>query len=268
MRLLPVMDVFNHAIKSTLNNLSFAFYVSWPWMAIIFPANLIANAYLLANGDLSDDSPVKAFISLALGLLSIMAFASIAVNWHRYILLDEVPQASQRLRMDSTVWRYVLNTIVIIFGVVIMAMVLIAVGAVILAYVLGESVANAESSLYGPTALLLIALAVVAMVIFYRLSVKLPGVALERTDFSFGDAFKATEGNFIRFVGLGILYAVLGIVLGLVVGAIAGGLATLLGWAGLFVGVAVLLALQWIFTILGITTLTSLYGYFVENRNF
>jgi len=35
------------------------------------------------------------------------------VNWHRYILLDEVPHGMERLRLDATVWRYVGNILLI-----------------------------------------------------------------------------------------------------------------------------------------------------------
>jgi len=95
----------------------------------------------------------------------------------------------------------------------------------------------------------------------------MPAVALGRRDFSMGDAWRATKGNSLRLLGLLILF-----VLSLLLFA-AGMFAItylfgLLGTVGLSLAVAIQVMVNWVATILGVTLLTSLYGFFVEGREF
>jgi hypothetical protein len=45
MRTLPVLAAFNHVLRSTINNLGFAWHLSWPWMIVIMPLNILAGIY-------------------------------------------------------------------------------------------------------------------------------------------------------------------------------------------------------------------------------
>ena len=45
MRILPVMAAFGHVVRSTINNASFAWSLSWPWMIVIIPVNIVAQLY-------------------------------------------------------------------------------------------------------------------------------------------------------------------------------------------------------------------------------
>ena len=82
------------------------------------------------------------------------------------------------------------------------------------------------------------------------------------------DAWRATDGNNLPIFLLFVLNLVVG------VGAIAAlvviqALLSLLGATlGIILGVIVEVAFNWILTIFGITILTSLYGFFVEDRDF
>ena len=154
----------------------------------MLPVQLAGNLYLAAN-DLLEPDPSKPdgryfAVLLLLGAVSVLAFSSIAVSWHRYILRDEVPQGWQRLRLDGTVWRYIGNVILsflAMFAVVFAGA--IPLGALV--FVLGPRDGGGATLL---VVAFVIALMCVAMVIFYRLSIKLPAVALERQDFHFNIA--------------------------------------------------------------------------------
>jgi len=107
-----------------------------------------------------------------------------------------------------------------------------------------------------------------ALVVFYRLSIKLPGVALERRDFGFRDAWRVSAGNNWRILGLVVLFFVTILVIGLATAAISYSLAQIGRTAGVAIVIAVQVMVNWVSTILCVTMLTSLYGFFVEERDF
>jgi hypothetical protein len=262
MRPLPVGGVLSHSLRSTLDNLSFAFHVSWPWMLAVLPFNVAANAYIFMNQP-ADPQEVRADILLAqigLALIMSVAFSSIAVSWHRYVLLDEVPQGLARFRLDGTVWRYLGNTLLI--GLMLSAAVIpFALAAAILFAGLG----TAASLLLVPAG---IAGFLYLLVFSYRLGTKLPSIALGRQDYRFPRALDDTQGNFWNFVGLAFGVLLVLIVASMLIGGLTYVLFSTQSEAALYVAIVVHLAVNWIGTIWTVTLLTSLYGYFAEGRNF
>ena len=265
MRKLPVIKALGHAFRSTTDNIGFAFHISWPWMLMLLPLNLAVNLYLAFNGmqDPQNFNAQSFLLIVPLAIASIVAYCSIAVNWHRYVLLDEIAEGWQRLRIDSLTWRYIGNAILI-------ALILFAGGFV--AVLLFSLVSWALSSALGEASLIVIvpgvaALYAYAIVSAYRLSVKLPSVALGRNDFSMGDAWRATEGNFWQILGLVLLFFICLLLGGLAIFVLTYVIGQL-GTLGLSVLIAIQVAVNWVATILGVTLLTSLYGFFVEGREF
>ena len=265
MRKLPVTSALNHAFRSTRDNFEFAFHVSWPWMVILVPLNVGANLYLILNGlgDPEHVEPRALAVMLPVFAASIVAYASIAVNWHRYVLLDEVALGWQRLRIDALMWRYIGNGFLI--GVILIAGAFAAgLGIALIAMIFGAVFGKAAVIMVAPAILALYAGVLVAA---YRLSVKLPAIALGRSDFSLKDAWSATEDNFWQLLGLIVLFiiCVLTVAFGMFLISYAFGT---LGAVGLSVALAIQVLINWAATILGVTLLTSLYGFFVEGRNF
>jgi hypothetical protein len=141
-------------------------------------------------------------------------------------------------------------------------------GGVIGGVVMGVVAATMGNA--GLTVLLpgMIALVAVFIPIGYRLSVKLPAVALGRRDYGLPNAWTDTKGNFWRFLGLGLLYFIVALIVAVAAGLLGLGLGYIGGGIGLSISIAVQLAVNWVLTILGVTMLTSLYGFFVEGRQF
>ena len=265
MRKLPVFNALGHAFRSTTDNIGFAFHTSWPRMLMLLPLNLAVNLYLAFNGmqDPQNFNAQSLLLIVPLAIASIVAYCSIAVNWHRYVLLDEVAEGRQRLRIDSLMWRYIGNAILI-------GLVLFAGGFV--AILVFSFVGWALSSALGEASLIVIvpcaaALYAYAIVSAYRLAVKLPSVALGRNDFSMGDAWRATAGNFWRILGLVLLFFICLLLVGLAIFVLTYVIGQM-GTLGLSVLIAIQVAVNWVATILGVTLLTSLYGFFVEGREF
>lgn len=261
MRKLPVGAAFGHVLRSTLNNIGFAWHLSWPWLLVILPLNIIASIYGLTESLTPQAASGGAVaISVVIGLLSMFAFSSIAVSWHRYILLDEIPKGLARLRADNVVWRYFGNTL-LIFLILFAGLVPVVLVAAIFLAVLGNVGAIFAVPLYFAGVLF-------SLAAFYRLSVKLPAIALERRDFAMRDAWATTEGNNWQLIGLALLFFISVIALALIVGTASWAIAQTGFSFLLFVSMAVQITLNWIVTIMGVTLLTSLYGFFVEKRDF
>jgi hypothetical protein len=272
MRTLPVIKAINHAIASTRDNLGFAFHVSWPWIVMLLPLNVATNLYIVLNnltpekGAEPDFAALGKFlmVSAPLAIASVVAYASIAVNWHRYILKDEIAQGWQRLRIDSLTWRYIGNFI-LIFLLIMACGFGAGIGFLLVGFILRSIAGDTFMAVVlVPAAVALYFYAIIAT---YRLSVKLPGVALGRTDLSMRNAWDASEGNNWRMLGLLGLFIVCVAIVGLVTLA-----ATLIfnnfGTAGLSISIAIQVLINWVVTILGVTLLTSLYGFFIEGREF
>ncbi len=261
-RKLPAGRCFVHALKSVRNNIAYAFRITWPWYAILIPLGL-GTSYLIDN--LTGGDPQKIItpsviaIYLVLMGVTLVAFASIAVNWHRYILLDEVPQGSEIFRLDEKTWRY-LGNVLLIFLIVA------AISALVWGVLFTASTAGGFLAFL--TLILFIVTIFFVAALFFRLSIKLPAIALGRRDFGLGDALVATKDNTLRLVLLALLHfvaafaAILAIVL-LVIAA-----AYLSPMLGFVIGSILQVLFNWIFSIFGITLLTSLYGFFVEQRDF
>ncbi len=269
MRLLPVTAALSHSIDSTFRNIKFAFHASWPWMLVLLPINIAGNIYLVNLG-LGEFNPTKPadprflVVTMLMALASMVAFASIAVNWHRYILVNEVPHGAERLRQDAMVARYLGNTLMIAFLSMAIGM-----GATLPAGILFYIINSASTGL----AIALVAVAaIVGFLLMIGLSVrwsmKLVAVALERRDLGIADAWRASTGNHWRIVGLYILVFLVLILVGTVFGGVAYVLGRSESIAALSTLITVQMAVNWVSTIWNITLLTSLYGFFIEGRDF
>lgn len=251
-RQLSAWAAFTHAVASVRDNLHVAFRVSWAWYALI----LLATAALqFITTETPRTSGEPSFSDFVLAVLTLVSSASIAVNWHRYILADELPDRQNLLRFDSLMWRYLGNLLLIgliIFG----AMVPISVLALV-----------NQQSMAGFIILIIFGLPLAGL-LFLRLGVKLPAVALDDRNFGLKDAWRHTSGNAWQIIAL----FALNIALALAMSAVIYGVGQILeqvstGFAAL-VSAILELAANWVMTIFGITVLTSLYGFFVQHRDF
>jgi hypothetical protein len=266
MRFLPVGAAFSHSVNSTINNLKFAFHVSWPWMVVLLPINILTQIYLLSHpivpGQMPELNTILVFLAIVLS--SMLVFASIAVSWHRYILLDEVPQGLARLRMDGPVLRYFGNSILIVI-----CSFLVAFAAMIPLGMIAAGLSLVSKGLGFAMAILFYIVCVLwLMGIAARWSIKLVSVALGRRDFGMSMAWAATRENQMRIIGLYVLFFLVAFLLALVFGGLTFFMLQNANVLALCVGMAVQMVFKWITTIWGVTLLTSLYGFFVENREF
>jgi hypothetical protein len=248
MRKLSPFKAVSHALNSVWTYRNMALRIGMVWVPIMLVAGLI-EFYSGAPDPASQEMTPQAFVQLVAGIVSIIAVCSMAVSWHRFILRDE-PAAG--LRLDGNVFRYAGNTLLIMLAMLVPAMVFLifAMAASPVAAVLG------------------IPLVVLAGGAVTRASIKLPAVALGDNAFTFRDAWKASEGNFWPCAGVFLLNAAILLAILVVLTVVAGFLEQISATLTLLFQVVAVALLQLFYSIFNTSIFTSLYGFFVERRDF
>jgi hypothetical protein len=273
MRRLPVLAAFQHVWATVFSNAGAAFRLSWPWLLVVGLMGLFLVAISPTQSETpaistSESQNIAAFF-LAI-FVFMLAFASIAVNWHRYVLLDEMPKGSKFLRIDGLVWRYLGNLLLILL------IVAVPFGIAVGIYSGSMDVSDLLDSNGGlsPTSLPLLAIAffltimVAVNIIIYRLSIKLPAVALGRRDYGVTKAWDDSKGNALPILGFAFLVYLSLTIPERILDWASESLASPLGILGAIQLVVVGVVFQWFALIVGISALTSLYGFFAEKRDF
>lgn len=240
-------SMFIHSVRLVLNNLDVALRVSLV-LYLVVAASQIANVYVyegdMALGPDGNTYPVvsggEVLMAFILGLAGVVASLWIAVAWHRFVLLAEVPQGwlpawPPAGSLFGYLWRSILVGLTV--AIVLMPVVMV-------------------SFLLGPV--IMIALGVgVGSYVFFRLSPVLPAIALGNK-MSFREALEATKPAGANLFGLAGL---------MIIGSLLLQLPTILSGdpnstVSLIYGVVV----GWLATMIGISLLTTVYGYYVEGR--
>jgi len=260
-RSLSAGPCIRHAVSSVRNNIAYAFRISWPWYAVFVPVVVALSAWLdhATGGNPEAQPALTVLINLVITLITLLAFAAIAVNWHRYILLDEVPKGREIFRLDEKTWRY--------FGNLLLISLAVAVAGAVIGLPLGI-VGGILGAIDAFVILIVIVVVPIVGVLAMRMGVKLPAVALGRSDFLMRDAWSVTKGNNLAILLIFLFELIVALGAGLALGALALAANAVHGMLGIAVGFALQLVVNWIFTIFSITVLTSLYGFFVESRDF
>ncbi|SDU38680.1 hypothetical protein [Stappia sp. ES.058] len=235
--------LFFGAFKALFANFETFLKICWAWFAIFLVAQMAVSG--LAPQDPQTVSAGHLVVSLAFAVVYVIGNASIAVAWHRCLLMEERP-GWLHLAVGGRELRYAGKFVQIILMVMAMVIPIITTLVLLTAGMIG------------------IVLAVAAMVFFIlpmvlRFSLVLPAVALDEP-LGFGEAFSDSEG-----LGLPMSFAAVGLSLVIVGGTfVVGLLAVGAGGASLFAGVAVFiltLALQISATALQVSILTG--GYYI-----
>lgn len=267
------LPAIGHVLRSTFGNLGFAFRMSWPWMVFILLLQVLVILLFpglqkrLMSGTFTEADITIQLVTVYLvtSFASFFALSSVAVNWHRYILLDEEPEGWDRLRLDAPVMRYVGNIMLgqlIAAGVFLVGGLALIAAAVILAMILPEVAARAL------TGVAMVGLWLWVIIFAQRLFIKLPAAAIEREGYGFRDALADSKGHDVRLLGF-VLLLLFFIVLVALAAAIPAYLVLALlgqGFAGELAGAVFQFTVNWVAVIMSVTSLTTLYGIFGEGR--
>jgi hypothetical protein len=254
MNKLPPFQTIKHALKAVFQFRNAGMRIGLPWVLVLAGMSVIDRSFSVApdpaNGPAGMMHPGA--MELVIAALSLVIFSSIAVNWHRYILLDEITASEKIFRLDRPVWNYAGRTLLIMLAT------LIPILALSLAFV--AALPNLSALLAVPF--------FVAGIYIMRMSVALPAIAIERKDFGITAALQITRGNNLQFAGLlalnGLILFATFLALGIVLSVVGNINMTAAKVLALILSVPVNLFLS----LFSVSLLSSLYGFFVEKRKF
>lgn len=247
MRKISPTRAISHALNSVWTYRRVAARIALPWLPVLLLCG-IAEIFFAppeaAPGDIPSVSPIQ----IATFIVSLVATSSLAVGWQRFILRDEVGRG---LRLDGTVLRYAAFSFLLLIATIVPSLLFLAL------------------ALGAPSAATLAVPAIALMGgAITRLSIKFPAIALDNRAFRFADAWKASEGNFWQCLAVFLLsWAItLGGLFALVLlGSALGQMNTAFGDLAVTVGI---ILMQLFYAIFNASVFTSLYGFFVERREF
>jgi hypothetical protein len=192
----PVWATVGQAFQLTGANWRNAAKVLWVWVPLIFGLGIAHAMNIPTEGE----APTVAFATsfLVFFLFSAVGFGSIAVAWHRLILLGEQPPWIN-LGIGGQVPRYVGRALLASFG---------AAGAMMVCFMLIVLAANALPHIVpgsNPTSDTTVQLIYAILFLFMtlvvgRLLIALPGTAVGNPT-SFRRAWEVTKGNSWRLLG-------------------------------------------------------------------
>jgi hypothetical protein len=248
------MNLFLHSVRLVLSDWRNALRISGVLYLIYAIPSLILTLMFPPGRPAGDISAAQALsfapIGIILAILMFVVFVWLAVAWHRYILLDETPAGQLPAFDQSRILAYAGNSI-------LLALILLVVAVVI-------SMLLSPLIFLGPLVVgivLPIVVIAVALVIDYRLGLVLPARALAKP-LTLREAWEATRGASSTILVLAIVSALAAVVIDIpafILGTIPGigGILALL-WT---------LVTGWLKVMVGVSILTTLYGYYVEKRN-
>lgn len=260
---------FVHACILVLENINFLFRISWMWIALTVLLEVV-RVMMFAGGNFTADikdtmSSGHIVMLIITGVISLIGFSSIAVSFHRLVLLGEKEELIPTINIDWDVFRYAGNILLIYLASAVIALIgMVPLGllSVALYYLTGGS-----KGAY-------VIMAIGAFLIFFhvmgmvsRIYVKLAGVALGRTDFSMKQAWNATAGNTVSLATQILMIAFVSIIIMFIFGLLTALLAVTLGLLGGIIGGVMFAIVYWLLIMLGISVITTNYGYFVEGRS-
>jgi hypothetical protein len=211
--------------------------------ALLFPTPVQPEQAMAALGS-------GGFLGLITAILAIVAFVWVAVAWHRYVLLDEVPAGQFPEFNSSRLLSYGGYSLLIgLIGFVLSFIVSAVVGiiAIPLLNVVGVFITG------------LLALAAV-LIVGYRLAPILPSIAIGKP-ITLRQAWEATNSANVPIIVLAVLSAVAALVIDIPAFVFA-----MAGPIGGFLAVLWTLATGWVKMIVGVSILTTLYGHYIEGR--
>jgi hypothetical protein len=245
------LRIFSHAVALVVRYIAAALSIS----AVLYLVPTVLYQFVLAAvvAPNSDPLTILRVVAPIAGVLSVAAGMWIAVGWHRYVLLDEMPRAIAPPFRGDRILAYFGNTLLV--G-------LIAAGIGLMVFVPLVFIAAGLGRGGGDVTYLLLLIPLAGYffiaVLVYRVSLILPASAIGKP-ITISESWAATKGSggtiFILALvtvlcALALTFPVLWIRPNL--GALAAFLwQTIVGWIELMVAISII---------------TTLYGHFIEKR--
>ena len=199
----------------------------------------------MEQGRSSNAGAALMFVLLAIVIFTVV-FAWIAVAWHRFVLLEQYPGMLPAFK-GQPIGAYIGKTLVLSL--------LVALVAFAFAFVIGFLTAVTASM--GVAIFLGVALGFAVSYLWLRIGLVLPATAL-REPLKVSESMAATKPMSGTIFGVSVILAVLNFLISLIIGQVY-------NFAGI-IAFVLDVAVNWVFIMVGISILTTLYGHLIEKR--
>ncbi|NVJ95589.1 MAG: hypothetical protein HWD91_08380 [Marivivens sp.] len=199
----------------------------------------------MEQGSSANTGAAFLFVLLAIVIMTVV-FAWIAVAWHRFVLLEQYPGILPAFR-GQPIGAYIGRTLVLSL--------LIALVVFALAFVIGLLTALTASM--GLAIFLGVGLGFVVSYLWLRIGLVLPATAL-REPLKVSESMAATKPMAGTIFGVSAILAILNFLISLIIGQVY-------NFAGI-IAFVLDVAANWVFIMVGISILTTLYGHLIEKR--
>lgn len=176
-------------------------WLQWNWFATSLAAITKDRAHYVP---FQPSLPASFFwLSIVLYIVTTLGTVSIAVAWHRRIILDELPGLSGGNVASAPLWRYIGTGFVLALVFVLPYALVLLPGALLLGGPSLVTPGQPPNSAFFLLIPLVFIFYVACLAVVLRLIVLLPARAVGDTDLTFGQAWHRTRGNIWRmFWGL------------------------------------------------------------------
>ena len=199
----------------------------------------------MEQGSSANTGAAFLFVLLAIIIMTVV-FAWIAVAWHRFVLLEQYPGILPAFR-GQPIGAYIGRTLVLSL--------LIALVVFALAFVIGLLTALTASM--GLAIFLGVGLGFVVSYLWLRIGLVLPATAL-REPLKVSESMAATKPMAGTIFGVSAILAILNFLISLIIGQVY-------NFAGI-IAFVLDVAANWVFIMVGISILTTLYVHLIEKR--
>ncbi len=256
------ISIFTHSFKMVLNNLGVAARISIPiliLLALFIGLSFFAFITLILDTALA--IPIG-IIGVFIALVATLIVGSIiAISWHRFVLLGEMPKSDFSDWKDFNYKDYSIQ----IFKASLIMLLLVIPFIIIISFLgggLSDDMGNFNSNQLF-IEISSFAFAVLYSYIFFRMTIGLPAIAINGERYNFGQSFNKTK----EFHGVIFVLSIIAVGVNQAFSWLAY-LFPMSGFGVVAIIVAVfLIASSWLMSIVGISVLTTLYGHYIEGRD-
>lgn len=241
------LRLFMHSVNLVFTQLNGALRIS----GVLYLATLalsILGYFLFVQSAMTE--PGMPLPSLIIVLVTSVIYMWIAVAWHRFVLLDEMPQGMLPPFYNDRILAYLGRSLLICLVVLAIAVVVSFVSA---------AIATMSGAPYVAMSLTTLAVIFIALVVSYRLAPMFPGAAVNRS-IGLREAWAATAPANNTIVALALISAVASFLVD--IPAYLVGNIPALAIFGLFWSAVT----SWFKLLIGVSILTTIYGVYVEKR--
>lgn len=248
------LRIFTHSVKLVFGNFGMALRISgvlYLGGGLLMFLAVVVGYVRLEQAGLAGKGAPWGWLILGVAIFS-FCFLWIAVTWHRYILLNEVP--------TGLVPRFNGGAILAYFGRGLLVSIAVLLTGLVVGFA-GVVCTGIATHLFPAGAGMLVMIVpgvlffTVILLVAYRLAPMLPAAAL-RADLPMAEAWRRTSGNWGSLLILALVSALFNVVLEIPQRFLLPNMAGAV-WSVLTV---------WVETMVGVSILTTLYGHFVEGR--